>query len=762
VADNGVFAIDYSVLFAFRFSGNITGSGALKTTGTAVELSGVNTYSGPTIILHGGLIAKSATAFSPNSQFDVAAGAVLDPNGYNCTIGSLTGSGLVTNGNPRTTSILSVGQDNSSTTFSGEILNNAGAVGLNKIGSGTLTLTGVVRATGGITISQGKLQLGNGGTTGSINWNVADNAVFAIDRSDTYTLRGTISGTGSLEQEGKGTTILNGDNTYSGGTTITAGTLVVNSASALGVGNVTVNGGVLTADPQPINVQGNYFQGPNGTLQLNVAGANPGQYDFINVTGNATLGGTLKLINQGFTPQAGETLRLVKTGGTIADKFANFVDPFTTRPGLNTIDLVYSLHTVDLEFLNIVASTPPPLRPLRITTINFSSFAQTPNELATGELLNAVELKPRFANLLDFFLAQPFSNISGDLSVIAPESLTAFYEISFSNANIQRLSLENRLDEVRANWGSVNSSGAGGGIVGLQKGSAKDGKSIKNPVEPVLLPAAAPRFDLWATGFGDFVKIDSDSNARGYRFTTGGFDLGFDFRFLDHFAVGVMGNYAHTWTDLRPGTITVNSGRGGLYGTYFDGGFYLNAGVYAGYNTYDSNRRALFGDAIGNTDGEEWSVFVSTGYDFHHGNLTVGPIASLQYTKVYISNFSETGSLLPMSIHSDSEESLRSDVGFGASYLWQLSRVALVPYLKATWEHEFKYSALPITAGLAGFPGPDETFTGPVEGQDSAVVSAGVSVQWTPAISSYFGYDGQLGRGRYSSNAVRGGVRVSW
>ena len=75
---------------------------------------------------------------------------------------------------------------------------------------------------------------------------------------------------------------------------------------------------------------------------------------------------------------------------------------------------------------------------------------------------------------------------------------------------------------------------------------------------------------------------------------------------------------------------------------------------------------------------------------------------------------------------------------------------------------EFKYSALPITAGLAEFPGPDATFVGPVEGQDSAVISIGLSVQWTPMISTYASYDGQLGRGRYSSNAVTGGVRISW
>jgi outer membrane autotransporter protein len=50
----------------------------------------------------------------------------------------------------------------------------------------------------------------------------------------------------------------------------------------------------------------------------------------------------------------------------------------------------------------------------------------------------------------------------------------------------------------------------------------------------------------------------------------------------------------------------------------------------------------------------------------------------------------------------------------------------------------------------------------PSEGHDSAVVSARVSVQVTPAITTYVNYDGKLGRGNYDSNAVTGGVRISF
>jgi hypothetical protein len=48
-------------------------------------------------------------------------------------------------------------------------------------------------------------------------------------------------------------------------------------------------------------------------------------------------------------------------------------------------------------------------------------------------------------------------------------------------------------------------------------------------------------------------------------------------------------------------------------------------------------------------------------------------------------------------------------VGFRAFYQWQIGKVLVEPSLKAAWEHEYKYSALPITAGFAGIPGPSAT-----------------------------------------------------
>jgi outer membrane autotransporter protein len=561
-------------------------------------------------------------------------------------------------------------------------------------------------------------------------------------------------------------------NTYSGGTVINQGTLIVDNAQALGTGDVIVNGGVLAADPQPINVLGNYAQNAGGTLQLNIAGRAAGQFDVLNVTGNAALNGTLRLINQGYQPQNGDKLELVTTGGVVGSRFAQFQNPFLTGPGFNTVDLVYARQSVTLEFLELttpVIPLPPgtpgtPTTPPVVITTDFSSFALTPNQLAAANLLDAVQLDPRAAKFISFLNTEPFANLPPDFQKIAPDGLTAFYEISFSNANIQKLNLESRLDDIHnGSSGFSSNMKVNGASVNLEDRADADGKSSKAVVEPILQPGPQNRWGAWVTGFGDFVNVDGDGSAQGYNFTTGGVSLGLDYRITDQLAIGAFGEYSHTWTDLNPGGhIDVDSGRGGVYATWFSHGIYINGAIYGGHNTYDSGRAGLGGIANGGTEGSEWSTFIGGGYDFHVGPLTVGPIASLQYTDVGIDEFSEKGSLAPLDIHSGSAESLRSDVGFRTFYQWQIGKMVVEPSLKAAWEHEYKYSALPVTAGFAGIPGPSATFFGPSEGHDSAVVSAGVSVQVTPAITTYVNYDGQLGRGNYDSNAVTGGVRISF
>ena len=111
------------------------------------------------------------------------------------------------------------------------------------------------------------------------------------------------------------------------------------------------------------------------------------------------------------------------------------------------------------------------------------------------------------------------------------------------------------------------------------------------------------------------------------------------------------------------------------------------------------------GGASGSTSGGEFDGYAGGGYDFHWGGFTFGPIASLEYTYVDISGYNESGSLAPLRIVSQNQDSLRTNVGLSASYAWKAGKVQLRPSLRASWQHEYLYSALPIDAQFASGAG---------------------------------------------------------
>ena len=145
------------------------------------------------------------------------------------------------------------------------------------------------------------------------------------------------------------------------------------------------------------------------------------------MVGNASLGGTLQLLDLGYKPKAGDRLALVAAQGTVSGQFSHFIDPFSTGSGFNTVNLVYGKNSLVLEFLELTVSPVSPV----LTTIDFVSFAQTPNQSAAADLLDAVQLNPGAANLMSFLYKEPFANLPSDFDKISPESFTAFYEISF-------------------------------------------------------------------------------------------------------------------------------------------------------------------------------------------------------------------------------------------------------------------------------------------------------------------------------------------
>jgi len=340
-----------------------------------LTLTGANTYTGGTTISAGTLQAGSAASFSPNSAFTV--NSTLDLNGFNNTIGSLSGNGTVLN-KGATTATLTAGNDNTNTTFGGVLENGTSVLQLTKSGTGTLTLTGANTYTGGTTITAGTLQLGNGGTTGSITGDVIDNGALAFNRSDSVTFGGVISGTGSVVKLGTGVLTLPGTNTYTGATTVNAGSLIVDGSIAsaqtvvnpngfLGghgiIGGNLVNNGIVgqVNSPGTLTVSGNYTQNAAGTLRIGVAGLAPGQQDLLSVNGHAALGGTVQFFSLGgFNLQPGNQITFLTAKDGISGEFGTVQNNFGTvvHIAVNSLPGAVVLEGVQGSFTQLGGLTP--------------------------------------------------------------------------------------------------------------------------------------------------------------------------------------------------------------------------------------------------------------------------------------------------------------------------------------------------------------------------------------------------------------------
>ncbi|WBL78690.1 autotransporter domain-containing protein [Bradyrhizobium xenonodulans] len=213
------------------------------------------------------------------------------------------------------------------------IANNLGqavsGVQLTQAGSSTLILTGTNTYTGGTTISAGTLQIGNGGTTGSIIGDVLNDGSLVFSRSNGLGYGGTISGSGSvtIQNTPTGFTILTGANTYTGGTTISSGTLVLGNGAGGGtsgsiVGDVLNNGQLTFNRSDDITFDG--LISGSGAVSKFGAGVLTLTADNTYSNGTVIAAGTLQLGNGGTSGNIGSST--VDNGGTLA---FNRSDTFT-------------------------------------------------------------------------------------------------------------------------------------------------------------------------------------------------------------------------------------------------------------------------------------------------------------------------------------------------------------------------------------------------------------------------------------------------
>ncbi len=307
IAENATLALSQGTL-----DNNVTGEGQIVKSGSdELIVTGDNDYSGGTTISGGTLTVDHADSL---------------------------GSGDIAN-----SGVLKVGE--------GELENTlSGSGSLVKTGSGELTLSGDNGYSGGTTITGGTLIADNADSLGT--GAVANSGVLQVGEGE---LENTLSGRGSLVKTGTGELTLSGDNSYSGTTTITDGTLIAANVNALGGGNidnsgtlmldangafelanVTTHTGATTALAAGSTLDAGQLTQENGsTLSIDLGAATD---DAVITADSVTLGGTLNVtgigsVTDSWTPEA-YTYTLIDSDSAITSDFDDL-----TIAGMNREDV---------------------------------------------------------------------------------------------------------------------------------------------------------------------------------------------------------------------------------------------------------------------------------------------------------------------------------------------------------------------------------------------------------------------------------------
>ncbi len=437
----------------------LAGSGALTkaTTGT-VTLSGINSaYTGISTVSAGTLLATNATAlpgYNVNDAVVFNGGTVGAGIGTSPTNWSIAEVDTILSKATKTAGALGIDTTNGNLTqWTAFTTSNFGGLGLNKLGANTLTLDQANTYTGPTTITAGTLSISaannlgdaasnlvfDGGTlqiTGTTLNSLASlgrtnpvvfNSGKAVsldiaDASSTFTVGQDLNqGTGGFTKLGAGTVVLNQTNTYTGLTTVNAGTLTLAHPTDTLTGDITVNGGTL-------NVQ------------------NPDTVGTVTLISNTISGGSALAAGNGYAVQSGTFSSPLGGSGSLTKTTGGTV----TLSGLST------------TASNNYSGT---------TILGGGTLSITQDASFTGGLTFGATANENVANTLDLdsasatFAGTMFAQTNTALNTItigSDQKLTINGNVSFTapgQGSFTRLTLSGS-----GGWDVISSNGTFGGI----------------------------------------------------------------------------------------------------------------------------------------------------------------------------------------------------------------------------------------------------------------------------------------------------------
>ena len=837
----------------------IAGTGQLVKTdlGTLV-LNGANTYSGGTLIENGSVSISSdanlgaasgglnfangtlettaniatsrAVAVQQSATFETDPSTTLELDGVVSGAGVLTKSGagtlLVigaanqTGGTIITAGTLQLGNGGASGSLAGNVTNNGsfvvnrsdvytfagdiiGTGSLTQAGTGTTILTGTSDYAGGTTIVAGTLQVGNGGTTGAITGNIVNNSVLVIDRSDSITFSGGISGTGAVVQSGTGTvtiggpvtqlstaTFTTGGNTFTGGLTINAGAIVIGDGNTAGsyTGNV-VDNATLGFDREDTLTYVGAISG-NGVIQQTGAGATILTGDSGGFSGSTAINAGTLVVN-GKLGSAASTLA-VNNGGTLAGtgtiggsatvNAGGTLSPAGQTPGTLTVNgnLTFasgSIYRVDLTpaaaDLVVVGGQAKPAGEVQVVVVpgDYLPNAVYPIVSATGGVSGTFDtLDPPLSS----FFFQPALRYDANHVYLVLSGITFASVAQTPNqlavANtVVTLPPTSPVFQALFNLGSAAEARqafdalSGEAYASTAGAMLQESRYVREAVlarlrgvydvqtTPHSGAVDPPATGAWVQGFGAFGSGDSDGNAADLTRTVEGIIAGYDIAAMEDWRVGAAGAYLHSNLDVdaRASHTAFDSFDLALYGAGQIDQFVLRAGAAYAWQNVTMRRTVIF-PGFSDSDGAHYRApsvqgFGEVGYDVVDlAPLLLEPFANAAYVSVDTHGFGESGGGAALFAPDQSLHTTFTTAGLHASSaLGLVEGIPMSAIGTLGWQHAFgdvtPTETLAFAAGGIPF-----TIAGVPLARNMAVVEGGLTFAVTDAANVALAYSGQI------------------
>lgn len=717
--DNGTLAVTGTTI-----TGNITGTGTLVITGGGTTMfSGTNSASGGTVVESGQLVVISAT---PLSNVTIGSDAILYV-GNQGTSGSISGD-ITDNGG--------LYFERSDTVVYGGVVSGNGD--LVQLGNGTLILTGNSTynysnnpAAMGYTtaVDDGTLQLGNGGTTGSIIGNVAlSEGTLAFDRSDTYTFAGDISGPGVISQIGTGTVILTGNlvsdtltGPFPGNITVASGTLELDNDAAVEItGNIANNGTLIFGSAQQLLITGNI----SGTGAMVQSGSGTTILDGANTyTGGTTVsGGTLEV---GDAQHASATLggNVVVNNGAMLEGYGTISGTVTNsggvvRPGDAIGTLTVGSYTQGATGTLAIEVSPGAASRLQVTGAaslggNLKlTFDPGTYGAAVYPIVDAGSLTGHFASVTatgtpGIGYGIVYTPTAADL-VLEPartgELYGDFLANTFDNAESFNDLILTHLDTEYCNEPSAS--------------------------DPRPGEQACPEVFVWKQILGGADSVDADGSADGYNSRWVGVIVGLEVHSDLGFTIGGSAAYARNSLDVNNGNgtlisntvmLSLNGGMPVLMGRLDLNGMWM---TNFGQATRSLEPEGIAAVATSNPQNTVFSGAAQYSQPLFSEDLIA--LARAAYASVDMQSYSETaGAPFELSIGSGTTSNFYGDLGLRASHIYHLqSGTMVVPEISGGIRTIFGSTSRDVQTDLGGVP----AFVMPGVGADRVAFVGGVGL----------------------------------